>query len=476
MRLSTRKLLDHSFTGLGFTSIALMTLALLVLLAPIFKRGAEAFIFRGTIEHRRFLLEKLERGNRDKVEAEIQKAHEARAPVFAYINGFMEEMNKELVEIEKALEDRDAYSSEERRELRAKRREIRNNQDEKADALEELREEIADLLGPEIGAIPSVVMRKQYGTTRWDRTHAALEEILFIKEFDHSNSAAMGKLVMKPRVEKFKGTSIEPMFKYLEDNLEEMMRPRLTFYWGFFTDIGYDAHIFGGIWPALLGTIYLTLGAMLFATPFGVIAAIYFVEYAGNGRFVSFLRICVSTLAGVPSIVFGLFGLAFLINTIHVSESKSVLAGSITLALLILPTIIRASEEAIRSVPKTYREASLGLGASKWRTIVTVILPAAASGILTGTIISMGRAAGETAPIIFTAAVSQGDPLKITEIFTRDTPALPWNIYNLCTEHEAIDEIRHVQYGMVLTLILLVLALNLTAIILRARINKKLRG
>ena len=164
------------------------------------------------------------------------------------------------------------------------------------------------------------------------------------------------------------------------------------------------------------------------------------------------------------------------INTLHVSPSKSVLAGSLTLALLVLPTIIRASEEAIRAVPKTYREAALSLGASKWRMVATVVLPAALPGILTSIVLSMGRAAGETAPIIFTAAVSVGHALHPGQVFTNPTPALPWNIYNLATEHEAAEQIRHVQFGMVLTLVALVLVLNTTAIVLRARIAKKLKG
>jgi len=142
----------------------------------------------------------------------------------------------------------------------------------------------------------------------------------------------------------------------------------------------------------------------------------------------------------------------------------------------VLPIIIRAAEEAILAVPQTYKEAALSLGAGKWRTIVTVILPAALPGILTGIVISMGRAAGETAPIIFTAAVSLGRPLKPLETLSQPTMALPWNIYNLATEHEAVDEIRHVQFGMVLTLVLLVLLLNAAALILRARISRKLRG
>ena len=144
-----------------------------------------------------------------------------------------------------------------------------------------------------------------------------------------------------------------------ENNVDKMLLPKKTFYWQFLTDTSKDSHIFGGIWPEVLGTVYLTLGAMLFALPFGVIAAIYLCEYAREGRIISLIRICISTLAGVPSIVFGLFGLAFFLNTIGVSESKSVLAGALTLALLILPTIIRSSEEAIKAVPNSYKEAAL---------------------------------------------------------------------------------------------------------------------
>lgn len=279
-----------------------------------------------------------------------------------------------------------------------------------------------------------------------------------------------------PRVEEFKGTSLEPLFPYIENNLEKLMLPKLTLYWQFFFDKSFDSHLFGGIGPELLGTLYLVLGTMIFAIPIGIIAAIYLTEFAKPGKVIDFINISVSTLAGVPSIVFGLFGLAFFIMTMKVSDSKSVLAGSLTLALLVLPTIIRASEEALKAVPQTYKEASLSLGAGKVYTIFKVVLPAALPGILTGIVISMGRAAGETAPIIFTAAVSVGNPLKLAETLSQPTPALSWNIYNLVTEHESVEEIRHVQFGMVFALVLLVLLLNLTAIILRARISKKLRG
>jgi len=344
------------------------------------------------------------------------------------------------------------------------------------EAFSDLRDDIRALLGPDPGQPTPVLLRGQYGQTRWDRARVKAHEVLFSETWDYSDPSGMGRKVYVSRCEEFEGLSLTSLFPYVSANLHAMLRPRPTFYWQFLTDDSRDAHIFGGIMPELLGTFYLTLGAMLIAIPLGVLTAIYLTEYAREGAIVRFLRSCISTLAGVPSIVFGLFGLAFFINTLQVSRSKSVLAGSLTLALLILPTVIRAAEEAIRGVPRAYREAALALGAGTWRTVCTVVLPAALPGILTGIVISMGRAAGETAPIIFTAAVSVGVPLKLWEVFTHPTPALSWNIYNLCTEHEAVDEIRHVQYGMVFVLVALVLLLNLAAILLRARIAHKLKG
>jgi len=448
MRLETRKLLDKAFSGLGLIAIAVMAVALLLILTPIAWRGSKAFVFKGTIEHRRVMLEQFDRGHPQRFTAEMEQAREARAPVYQMLEAFEAEM--------KGMD-------------RSLRREYKP-------AFREVEKGIKVLLGPTPGERIPVLLRQQYGQTRWDRTLVKLHEVLYSEEWDYSNTDAMGVLVEKPRVEQFAGTELEPLFQYLENHIEEMMRPKSTFYWQFITDKSKDSHIFGGIWPEVLGTLYLTLGAMIFAIPMGVVAAIYLCEYAKEGRVVSFLRICISTLAGVPSIVFGLFGLAFFLNTVQVSDSKSVLAGSLTLSLLVLPTIIRSSEEAILAVPRAYKEAALGLGAGRWHTVLTVILPAALPGILTGTVISMGRAAGETAPIIFTAAVSVGAPLKLWETLSQPTPALPWNIYNLCTEHEAVDEIRHVQYGMVFTLVAIVLLLNLFAILMRARISKKLRG
>jgi phosphate transport system permease protein len=487
MRLSTRKLLDHSFSGLGFFSILLMCLSLLVLLGPIVVNGLGAVFFRETVEHRRFLYEALNRGDREKIEAELKTALEARMPVYRFLDEYEKEIMKDAPPPPPRMtpEEEDALSRDEKRERRLLNKTHREFQDlhkEELESLFAIRKAIQELLGPHPDEVRLPLIQtdyitiERYGQTRWKGAKTKIDRILYSEEYDHGDGSGFGKKVKVDRGVEFKSTALEPLFPYVRERAKDMLLPRPTVYLGFLYDKSFDVHMLGGIWPAILGTIYLTLGAMLIAAPLGVIAAVYFVEYAGNSRFVSFLRVCVSTLAGVPSIVFGLFGLAFLINTVKISSDKSVLAGAVTLALLILPTVIRAAEEAIKSVPQTYREAAIGLGASRWHTVVTVVLPAAMGGILTGTIISMGRAAGETAPIIFTAAVSLGKPIRLWEVFTQPTQALPWSIYNLSTEHARVDEIRHTQYGMVLTLILVVLSLNLAAIWLRARISKKLKG
>ncbi len=445
MRLQTRKLLDLAFSGSGILAIALMAAALLILLTPIFIRGSAAIFFTATVEHRRIMLEKFERGNRTAVEAEIASARAAREPVYRTIADF-----------EKRLSD----------ESGAER--VRHRK-----SLKELKTALHVLLGPAPGDARPMLMRDQYGQTRWDRAGVKLQRVLYREEWDYSDPTKSGLRVLKPRAADFAGTPIAEIFPYLERNAEKMLLPRRTVYWRFLTDESFDSHFFGGIWPEILGTFYLTIGAMLLAIPMGLIAAIYLTEYARESRLLNILRTCISTLAGVPSIVFGMFGVAFFMTALHLP--KSVMVGSMTLALLILPTVIRASEEAIRAVPQTYKEAALSLGAGRWHAIRSIILPAALPGILTGIVISMGRAAGETAPIIFTAAVSVGKPLALWQTLTQPTPTLSWNIYNLATEHEAVDEVRHVQYGLVFILVVLVLLLNLGAIVMRARISKRLR-
>ncbi len=517
MNWATRKALDRSFTGVGVLSIALLAAALLAVLAPIVVRGARAVVFQGTAEFRRLQAETPLMETRRRIR-ELENRRAAAEKRIAGLRGprfdpggapaaaeekrrgqeEAAELEADMAAIEASLKDLRARAAEQNVKAEALRKEAAKARQPVVDCLAAFEKEMQDggrpmrlkyrkpfdevknllraLLGPLPGDPEPALMRDQFGQTRWDRAQVKLRDLLFIEEYDYSDPAKPGVKKSRPRVEEFKGTRLEPLFALLEKDSRAILRPRLTFYWGFFTEDSKDSHFFGGIWPELLGTFYLALGAMLFAAPIGVLSAIYLVEYAGDNAAVSVLRTFVSTLAGAPSIVFGLFGLAFFINTLGVSRSKSVVAGALTLGLLALPVVIRASEEAIKAVPLAFKEASLSLGASRWRTVLTVILPAALPGVLTGIVISMGRAAGETAPIIFTAAVSVGKPLKLWEVFSQPTPALSWNIYNLCTEHQAVDEIRHVQYGMALALVALALALNLAAIILRARISRKLKG
>ena len=238
--------------------------------------------------------------------------------------------------------------------------------------------------------------------------------------------------------------------------------------WTFLTQPPMDSMTKGGILPCIVGTLCLSLGAIFIALPIGVASAIYLQEYARPGRVVRVIRLGINNLAGVPSVVFGLFGLAFFV--VYLKMGVSILAGSLTLAAMTLPVIIGATEEALRGVPNTYREASLGLGATKWQTIYRVVLPAALPGILTGGILGLSRAAGETAPIMFTAAVFYTPSLP-TSIFD-EVMALPYHIYVLATAGTDIEATRPLQYGTALVLIVLVLGLNLVAIIYRSRLRK----
>ena len=224
----------------------------------------------------------------------------------------------------------------------------------------------------------------------------------------------------------------------------------------------------GGIFPAIIGTLLLALGAIIFALPLGVMAAIYLREYAKSYRLIRIIRVGVNNLAGVPSVVFGLFGLAVFVKFFQFGVSM--LSGSLTLGILILPIIIRSTEEAIAAVPDSFREASYGLGASKWHTVRHVVLPVALPGILTGSILGIGRAAGETAPILFTAATFYTRRLPST-VFD-EIMALPYHIYALMTEGTRPEFQVPVAYGTALVLLLLVLSINLIAIIIRYRARK----
>lgn len=239
--------------------------------------------------------------------------------------------------------------------------------------------------------------------------------------------------------------------------------------WGFLTEMPRDSMTAGGILPCILGTISLSLGTMAVAFPLGVASAVYLNEYATPGRMLRLIRLGINNLAGVPSVVFGLFGLAFFVTFFGLGVS--LLSGILTLSILVLPVIIGTAEEALKAVPQTYREASLGLGATKWQTIRLVVLPAAMPGMLTGAILGLSRVAGETAAIMFTAAVFF-TPYLPTNI-TDSVMALPYHIYVLATAGTDIDKTRPLQYGTALVLIVLVLGMNLGAILYRAKLQKK---
>ena len=241
--------------------------------------------------------------------------------------------------------------------------------------------------------------------------------------------------------------------------------------WEFLTQIPKKAMTAGGIFPAILGTFFLTTGSILFALPLGVLAAIYLSEYAVQNRLIRIIRIGINNLAGVPSVVFGLFGLVFFVK--YLNFGVSILSGSLTLGIMILPTIIRSSEESLLAVPQSFREGSLALGATKWQTIQNVVLPNAISGILTGSILSIGRAAGETAPILFTAATFY--TMRLPNSIFSEVQALPYHIYALLSEGTHPEAQVPIAYGTALVLLGLVLGLDLIAIILRNKFrrNKK---
>ncbi|MFZ5995296.1 MAG: phosphate ABC transporter permease PstA [Thermodesulfobacteriota bacterium] len=225
----------------------------------------------------------------------------------------------------------------------------------------------------------------------------------------------------------------------------------------------------GGIFPAIIGTVYVTVITALFAVPLGMFAAIYLNEYAPSGPLTRVIRLSIRNLSGVPSIVYGLFGVAIFVRTLHLGAS--VLSAGLTLGLLTLPWTITASEEALKTVPKSYRDGALALGATKWQAIRTNVLPYAIPGMLTGTILGLARAAGETAPILFTGAA-------FFLPFLPDSPfsqfmALPYHLYVLATQHHDVEKVMPLAYGTALVLIALVVGLNLVAVIIRYHFRKK---
>jgi len=233
--------------------------------------------------------------------------------------------------------------------------------------------------------------------------------------------------------------------------------------WEFLTAMPVDGMRAGGIWPAIVGTFYLTIGTAIFSVPLGIATAIYLSEYASDNRLTRNIRLAIINLAGIPSVVYGLFGLGLFV--IFLKFGTSILSASLTLSIMTLPVIISTTEEALHAVPQSFRVVSISLGATKWQTIRRIILPQAVSGILTGVVLGLERAAGETAPILFTGASFflprlPGSPMDATM-------ALPYHLFVISTQVPGMP--IQIQYGTVLVLIVFVLIMNITATVIRSR-------
>jgi phosphate transport system permease protein len=237
--------------------------------------------------------------------------------------------------------------------------------------------------------------------------------------------------------------------------------------WEFLTQPPRQGMTGGGIWPAILGTIFLTLGTAVAAIPLGIGAAIYLAEYASDNKLTRTIRLAIINLAGIPSIVYGLFGLGMFV--LFLDFGTSILAGSLTLGLLTLPIVISTAEEAILAVPREFRVVSLSLGATRWQTIRHQVLPHALPGMITGVILGLGRAAGETAPILFTVAAFYLPELP-RSVFDQ-TMALPYHLYVISTQVPGMP--LSLQYGTALTLLLIVLSLTVVATIIRTTMRRR---
>jgi phosphate transport system permease protein len=540
MKAIVRITLDRIFTIVAGFSVVCLCLVLVGVLGPMLWRGGSAVFFKGTVEFRKMQLVLFNRGSEDKISAETKQVDIARAKVYSAIEKFKGGIDADALS-EKARQIYRRFGNDLRQEdipankvaeLRSITRKIRNrlesafassNPEEVNESIEyvlgfkndsrfqntsaaglfalaeqyrddihgvnlaerqrysqELRQVediLTELLGPPPGAPIPALMMNRFGATRWDQAQKLLDRLIWSVQWVQKEPGQPLVKQRTPRSQRFAGTEIEGLFGYIEQNLPEMLKPKMTFYWQYFIDDSTPGHYFGGVGPEMLGTLLLTLLAMLFVVPFGVISAAYLVECSSDNLAVRIIRMSINTLAGVPSIVFGLFGLAFFVLffiPLFGGPSKGcILAASMTLAVLTLPVMIRSSEEAIRAVPHSYKEASLALGAGRFRTFVKVTLPAALPGILTGVILSLSRVAGETAPVLFTGAVALG---PIPKSIFDPTRTLSYGSYDMAVGDKLAAMVPHNQFGMVVTLVLLILCLNTVAIIMRSRVFKKLAG
>jgi phosphate transport system permease protein len=536
---------DKLFTGAAVASVAAIAAVLAVVLAPMLWRGAGAIVFDGTVEFRKMQMEQFDRGDPAAVAAEAARADAARRPVYERLDrfkqgldadGLQEQARRTNREFGRQLEAR-ALDEAERGQLRSRARRVRDalceafastdkaeagerlqevlqqaddpdlkgtlaenlfemarryqhvlttvdlaHREKYGPALREVEEAVRRLFGPRPGEPKPPLVMDGYGATRKDMAERQLHRLLTAETWVEVEPGRPLQKRETPREEQFAGTDLEALFPLVRDRLDEMLLPEQTVYWQYFIDDDrHSGHYIGGVGPEILGTLMLTLLAVAVALPLGVISAAYLVEVAPARRRVVLLRTFINTLAGVPSIVFGLFGVAFFLLYVQprlgLASDSTILAGGLTLGLLVLPVVIRASEEAIRAVPAAYKEAALSLGAGGLRCFVTVTLPAALPGILTGVILSVSRAAGETAPILFTAAVAIGPaPWPPWSALVHPTPALSYACHHMATGDRLAMDVPHNQYGMVMTLIALVLVLNLAAILLRWKVSRRLRG
>jgi len=540
MKASGRVILDKVFTVITGLSVILLIIVLLVILGPMLWRGLSAVAFKGTVEFRKMQLAEFGQGDESAVHIETAKAETAQKTVYEMIDRFkngvdFEKLADRAKDIYRDFGEelqRKGLPREEYTELRSLSRKIRNEltaafssrdigeinehidfvlkyssdsrfegtvasqffrmakdyrdaaanidlekRDEYASELAELEEIIKGLFGPHPEEDSPALAQFRYGATRWDQAQNLLYRLRWKEKWVEQEPGQPLVKIAVSRAELFAGTELEGLFGFVEMNLGRMLLPRWTFYWRYFVDDSTPGHYFGGVGPEILGTLMLTLLSMIFVVPFGVISAAYLAECARDNLIIRIIRMCINTLAGVPSIVFGLFGLAFFVlfflPLFGAPSKPCILAGSLTLAVLTLPVMIRSSEEAIRAVPQTYKEASLALGASSFRTFVTVTLPAALPGILTGVILSLSRVAGETAPILFTAGIAVGPVPK--SIF-QTTRTLSYGSWDMAVADKLAAQVPHNQYGMVVALVLLILCLNALAIILRSRVFKRLKG
>lgn len=238
--------------------------------------------------------------------------------------------------------------------------------------------------------------------------------------------------------------------------------------WSFLTTMPRNGMTEGGILPAIVGTFYVTLITAILSIPLGMGCAIYLNEYAKDSKITRIIRMSIRNLSGVPSIVYGLFGVILFVQIMNFGTS--ILSAGLTLGLMTLPWTITASEEALKNVPNSYREGALALGATKWQTIKTNVLPYAIPGMLTGTILGLSRAAGETAPILFTGAAFFL-PFMPRSLFNQFM-ALPYHLYIMSTQHHDITRVRPIAYGTALVLIVMIFIMNLAAVILRYKLRK----